>query len=340
MRDIYLYPSGEDAQALCPILEEFRDFFPFGALRLLDDSTEESSLFYNKDRILENGELWIVHQDENLMRSLMKNAEVLPKGHVYNGIAKVQEILFEFLKTLRASEILASYALNQERRFRKIDYLAYFVLQFWISLQEDSPFVETLKTFTQELSAGFREFFVLPKHCVGVVVSSFSANAHLGKIGILLEQRGVQVVYCYGQEKAFKEKPPQSFGSRAQAIFFPLHCSYLGTFLNVFEIFITTQMPLSAPQWGCKVVHIPHAYIDPIASLAQRKRPLDELWFRKKMGIGGFRVISSLSNYKIYEEQFSKHGFLNELVCGGYPSLDFGIAEYEKCATSAGGGAF
>lgn len=115
--------------------------------------------------------------------------------------------------------------------------------------------------------------------------------------------------------------------------------SFFCNFLEVFDCFVTILMPLSNP-YGTKtqIFFVLHAYIDPIASLVQRNGPLDDFWFLRRSHIDGYRIVSSLSNFKIYQKKFRELGCEQELVCGGCPGLDKSIGEYEK-AVAYGGGA-
>ncbi|MCI5967958.1 CDP-glycerol glycerophosphotransferase family protein [Helicobacter sp.] len=329
-RSIYLYPNGEDTQAIKVILENLKDFFSYENLFILDDAKEESSLFAYKDEIAKNGELWIAHQDKKIYCTLMQKARILSKDLVCNGIEKMQLLLHKHLKEMRFEAIIAS-----QKNIMFLNLTSYFVSQFFITLTKDNDLIKILKILSQEISIYFKNLLNIPENSIGIAVTTFSSNRHLGNIGQLLEDMGVYVVYVYYNTESFNEIPP-SKGSKAVII--PLQMSYMGKFLNIFKMFITCLMPLAAPNLGCKMVYVSHAYIDPIAALVQRKRPLDNFWFQRKVGIGGYRIIPSLSNYKIYEDAVKALGYEDELVCGGYPSLDFAIKEYEELPLNSGGG--
>ncbi len=321
---IYLYPNGEDTQAALVILENLQKILGIQQdFLILDDFKLESSLVKNQEKILQNGALWIIHQDKNLYEILEKNAKILPDEIVFNGIVEVEAILLEHLKKVEFSAIKENKANDT---FLFLSLVSYFVLQFYLSLKENSSLLQDLREMSEKISVYFRDFFKIPPKCIGVAVTTFADNKHLGDIAKNLEAKGAKVMYVYYNEESF-EKIPQS--QKHKSILLPLQMSYMGNFFSIFEMFITCLMPLTSPNWGSKIVYIPHAFIDPIAALVQRKRPLDDFWFKKKMGINGYRIISSLSNYKIYKDKFKECGFEEELVCGGYPSLDKNILEYE-----------
>ncbi|MDE5591577.1 MAG: CDP-glycerol glycerophosphotransferase family protein [Helicobacter sp.] len=217
--------------------------------------------------------------------------------------------------------------------FLFLNYASYFCLHFWSSLGEESAFVKALKQLSFRVNDYFSKYFNLQPHTVGIQVTTFSAGKHLGEIGEFLERKNLKVVYVYYDEESYESLPPSK---KSQSICFPLQSSYMGIFFNIFKFYVTCRMPLTSPSWGQKFIYVSHAYIDPIAALYQRSRPLDDSWFKKKMGINGFRMMTSVSNYKILEEKFLESGYEEELVCAGYPSLDDYILEYSKvsCANN------
>ena len=92
-KNIYLYPNGEDAQAIYVILKNFKTLLNVGEINILDDAREETSLAYNHQRVKENGILWIVHQDRKMYNILFQNAKNLPQEIVRNGIIELEEKL-------------------------------------------------------------------------------------------------------------------------------------------------------------------------------------------------------------------------------------------------------
>lgn len=327
--NIYLYPNGEDSQIVKVILENLRDFFSYETLVMLDDANPKYSLMAHKNAILEKGKLWIVHQDKNLYNILVQNAQILPQDLVCNGIVAMQDWLVESLKTITFDTIRGDV-----RKTLFLNLASLFSSQF-LQTSKANILVEMLKGLGRKISVDSKKHFKIPEYCVGVVVTSFAFNKHLGNIGVLLEKMGVCVVYVYNNEETLKEIPPHK---DAQVIVCPLSTSYMGRFLNLFKAFVTCLMPLPALDGDCKMIYVSHAFIDPIAALVQRRRPLDDFWFEKKVGICGFRMLPSLSSYKIYKDKFKELGFEEELVCAGYPSLDSTIKEYEELPSNSGGG--
>ena len=330
-KNIYFYPNGEDTQAALVILKNLQKKLGLEQnFLILDDAKVESSLVENKEKILQNGVLWIIHQDKNIYEILEKKAKILPREFVFNGIEEIDRILLECLKKVEFSEIKKNI---KNETFLFLNLTSYFVLQFYLTLKEKSLLLQELEDLSKKISAYFRDLFKIPPKCIGVAVTTFANNKHLGNIAKKLEEKGAKVIYVYGSQESY-EKIPQA--QKHKCILLPLQMSYMGNFFTIFEVFITCLMPLTSPSWGNRIIYVPHAFIDPIAALIQRKRPLDDFWFQRKMGINGYRIISSLSNYRIYQDKFKEYGFEEELVCGGYPSLDANIFEYDKLKEQSG----
>ncbi|CAM2801366.1 hypothetical protein [Helicobacter burdigaliensis] len=334
-KTIYLYPSGEDSQAIFVILSELKKYKIFEInLEFIDDALKETSLINTQDKIKENGELWIIHQDKSIYDKLCLNAKKL-NINFFNGIQKCENLMQECFRGLKREEI---YSNKQNESFYILSYVAYFVLHFFISLDKGSVFLKEFLEFAKNISDFFKNSLKIPQNAIGIQRTSFGANKHLGDIGENLEKMGAKVVYVYGEEALYlKEREIY----KVRCVFFPIQSSYFGCFLNIFKFYVTCFMPHTTPNSETKYIYVPHAFIDPIASLAQRSRPLDSFYFKRKMGINGYRIISSLSNYKIYKEGFKGSGYEEELVCGGYPSLELSIKEYQNYLISqkvSGGG--
>ena len=330
-KNIYLYPNGEDAQAIYVILKNFKTLLSVGEINILDDAREETSLAHNHQRVKENGILWIVHQDRKMYNILFQNAKNLPQEIVCNGIIELEEKLLVYLEKVEFAEIQKNSP-NETLSF--LNFASYFAMQFYLTLKEEGAFLSILKDLSKQTDLYFKGYFELLPKSVGIAVTTFGGNKHLGDIGDILEQKRVNVVYVYYDEKEFIKAQKQT---GKNSIFCPIQLSYMGSFLNLFDLFVTCRMPLTSPSWGSPTIYVSHAFIDPVAALMQRKRTLDDFWFKKKMGINGYRIVPSLSNYQIYKDKFSECGYEKELVCGGYPSLDKNILEYEQMVGGGGG---
>lgn len=322
-KNLYLYPNGEDTQAAHLMIKELQKqhYMEQRQIFIVDDSLESTSLSFLKNSIQE-GELWIIHQDKDFYKKLFENAKSLPL--VKNGIESLEKVFKEALENFNF-EWVKENVINDHFLF--LSYTGYFCLHFWISLDEKNAFVVAFKELCFRANDYFTSYFNLQSPVVGIQVTTFSGGKHLGEIGDFLQRQNLRVIYVYYDEESYVCLPPSK---RSQSICFPLQSSYMGIFLNIFQFYVTCLMPLTAPSWGGKYVYVSHAYIDPIAALYQRNRPLDDFWFKRKMGINGFRMITSVSNYKILEEKFLECGYEEELVCAGYPSLDSYILEYSK----------
>ncbi|WP_104722791.1 CDP-glycerol glycerophosphotransferase family protein [Helicobacter mesocricetorum] len=321
-KNLYLYPNGEDTQAAFLMIKELQkqNYMEQREIFVVDDSLEATSIA-SLENDIKRGELWIIHQDKDFYHRLLENAkDFLPK----NGIEALEQI---FLKAIENFDFewVKENVVNEHFLF--LSYASYFCLHFWISLGEESAFVKAFKQLTFRANDYFLEYFNLQTPIIGIQVTPFSAGKHLGEIGEFLEKRNLRVCYVYYDEESYESLP---LSKRPHSICFPLQSSYMGIFFNIFQLYVTCRMPLTSPNWGQKYIYVSHAYIDPIAALYQRNRPLDDFWFKKKMGINGFRMVTSASNYKIFEEKFLEYGYKEELVCAGYPSLDSYILEYSK----------
>lgn len=329
---LYLYPNGEDTQSVYIIIKELnkQGYFSFDNIILVDDREIKTSLAYLQEEIKHNGELWIFHQDTKLFDRLCQNAAHIPYR---NGIQYLQKILYKIILKINLIEIEKN---ERNNTFVLLNYSCYFLLCFWSALDKNSAFVQLLKQLSRQIGIFFSVYFNIECNTIGIAYSGFSSGKHLGEIGKILKERGYKVVYVVDNKNL--DNLPANI--RQNAIYCPAQGSYIGMLLNIFQLYITHLEPHTTPNWGSKVVYVPHAYIDPIAALIQRRRPLDDFWFSKKMGINGYRVVSSLSNYKIFKDKFEECGYQDELVCGGYPSLDNYIVGYERTSreVECGGG--
>ncbi len=318
---LYLYPHGEDTQAAWFIIKELQrqNLFPICEIVFVDDKNPQTSLENLRSTIIANGVLWILHQDREMFRKLCANAADIP---FIEGIENLKGVLHRAIEKLDKNEILQNH---HNDATMLLNYASYFMLHFWISLNEDSLFVQIMKRLSEDISAYFAAQFCITNNTIAIASTHFSSGKHLGEIGKKLESMGQKVVYVVNDEQSLQKLPEN-------AICCPLQLGYMGILLRVFRLYVTCQMPLTAPNWGQKVIYVSHAYIDPIAALAQRNRPLDDFWFSKKMGINGYRMVPSMSNYLIFKDKFAEHGYQNELVCAGYPSLDSYIAAYHHTA--------
>ncbi|WP_300955893.1 CDP-glycerol glycerophosphotransferase family protein [Helicobacter rodentium] len=319
---LYLYPNGEDTHSAYVVIKELnkQGYLAFDDIMLVDDKDTKTSLVYLQEEIKYNGELWIFHQDIKLFHRLCQNAKHIP---YYNGIQYLQKILYEIICKMSLIEIEKN---ERNNTFVLLNYSCYFLLHFWLTLDKNCAFVQSLKQMSRQISAFFLAHFNIKYNVIGITYSRFSSGKHLGKIGKILQERGYAVIYVV-DDKNLDNLPTHI---QHNAIYCPVQGSYIGVLLNMFQLYITHLEPHTTPNWGNKVVYVSHAYIDPIASLIQRRRPLDDFWFSKKMGINGYRIVTSLSNYKIFKDKFDEFGYQDELGCGGYPSLDSYIAEYEE----------
>lgn len=329
-KTIYLYPSGEDSQAAFIILEQIKKFFAIKAIEFIDDGSHLTSLENCQNPIKKNGELWIIHQDKSVYDKLVLNAKNLDI-EFFNGIQKCEELLFACFGKINKEE---SYKEKGES-FYLLNYMAYFILHFFISLRQDGVFLQEFFALVRKKEKSFKKQLKIKQDTIGIQRTSFGSNKHLGEIANKLEEKNIKIAYIYGEEDLYLKE--REF-YKDKCIFFPLQSSYFGCFLNLFKFYVTCLMPHTTPEGGTKYIYVPHAFIDPIATLAQRKRPLDAFYFKRKMGINGYRIISSLSNFKIYKEGFKGSGYEEELVCGGYPSLDLNIKEYQDYGVNSSGG--
>ncbi|WP_300760745.1 CDP-glycerol glycerophosphotransferase family protein [Helicobacter sp. UBA3407] len=329
---LYLYPNGEDTHSAYIVIKELnkQGYLTFDDIMLVDDKEIKTSLAYLQEEIKHNGELWIFHQDTKLFHRLCQNAKHIP---YCNGIQYLQKFLYEIICKMSLNEIEKN---QRNDTFMLLNNSYYFLLHFWLTLDKNCAFVELLRQISKQISAFFLAYFNIKCNTIGITYSRFSSGKHLGKIGKILQERGYVVTYVV-DDKNLDNLPAHI---QQNAIYCPVQGSYIGVFLNMFQLYITHLEPHTTPNWGNKVIYVSHAYIDPIASLIQRRRPLDNFWFSKKMGINGYRIVTSLSNYKILKDKFDEFGYQDELVCGGYPSLDSYIAEYEEISkeVECGGG--
>lgn len=334
-KKIYLYPNAEDSQAAFYIIQELQNQNKISKQEIVfvDDKELQSSLEFLKQEIARSGELWIFHQEQKIYHKLCKNAACLP---IISGIERLQKILCVTIEQIDQKEIEKN---SMNDTFRLLNYASYFLLHFWISLDEQSAFVQTMKQLSQKINTYFVAHFNIEPHTIGIAYSHFSNGKHLGEIGEILKSMGQKINYVVNDKETLQNLP---LHKQKDAICFPLQNSYMGVFFNLFRFYVTCQMPLTTPNWGQKLIYVSHAYIDPIAALIQRNRPLDDFWFSKKIGINGYRMLSSLSNYSIFKDKFEDLGYQDELVCAGYPSLDNYIAEYQPflATASVGGGAY
>lgn len=332
---IYLYPKGEDSQSLFVIMQELqRQDIVLLDIKFIDDSSCETSLQSLKEEVLKNGKLWIVHQDSKLYEKLSNNADILNIPY-HNGIEELESLMLILLNNIEVNKI---YENKRDNGFLTLTYLAYFVLHFFISLQKDSKFYCEFLNIVEEINNHYTKQFPHFKNSIGITRSTFGDNKHLGNIAEILESKGVDTIYIYGEEE-FYLKEKVLYGDKC--IFIPIFNSYFGCFLSVFRFVVTCLMPHNTPNIGSKYIYVPHAIIDPIASLFQRSRPLDTFFFKRRVGINGYRIISTKSNYKIFEEEVRNLGYEHELICGGYPSLDMNLKEYKNylsTPTLCGGG--
>ena len=304
-KTIYLYPRCEDSSNLAVTLDFLKERGIVGDYCYIDDARREESLVCNLNKIRANGELWIVHQDENIARILWDNARnSLNEEFIFDGIIKVENILVKYVKNLECDFEDVSYQ-------QWLNHISRFVLSFGIFLQnhKSKSIVFILKEIGDKATHYFQKFYKIPKKSVGVYGSNYLNNKHYGDIIDILKKQGISV-YVFSE------------------------IGYLGYFINFLDMFalsIRTLMPFAnVIKTKTQHIYIPHAYIDPIASLVQRNRPLDGFWFKKKFGINGYRIVPSHSNYLIYKDKAEELGYEDEIVCGGYPSLDVNIEEYEK----------
>ncbi|MDA3967592.1 hypothetical protein [Helicobacter sp. WB40] len=321
---IYLYPKGEDTQSLFVIMQELqRQNIVSMNIKFVDDSFCETSLQSLKEEILKNGKLWIVHQDSKLYERLSNNADILNIPY-HNGIEELESLMLILLNNIEINKI---YENKRDDEFLALTYLAYFVLHFFISLKKDSVFYCSFLNIVEKINNHYAKKFPHFKNSIGITRTTFGNNKHLGNIAEILESKGVDTIYIYGEEE-FYLKEKELFGDKC--IFIPIFNSYFGCFLSVFRFVVTCLMPHNTPNIGSKYIYVPHAIIDPIASLFQRNRPLDAFFFKRRVGINGYRIISTKSNYKIFEKEVRNLGYEHELICGGYPSLDINLKEYKN----------
>lgn len=319
-KKIFLYPNGEDSQAAYYVIRELRGLTGFSEILFIDDAVENLSLDEILPSLSSLDEIWIFHQDDVIFRNLIQKANRVSICPVFNGISRLKEVVSHAIKGF-------SYKIINEKalELQCVNFCCYFFLHFYFSIKKDSKFIEDFRQEIENLNVYYRKKFKIQKNTVGVPVSN---NKHMGDIVSCLESnREINVFYfCYSQE--ILDSLPQPL--RDKTVVFREHCTYMGTLMHVFKYYMTTSIPMQSPNWSSKKIYVPHAYIDPIAALIQRKRPLDDFWFKRRVGINGYRVVSSQSNYKIYKDEFEKLGYEGELVCGGYPSLDVSIDKYKK----------
>lgn len=333
MKTLYLYPNGEDSQVIYVVLQELqkRGYINYDEILFVDDNQEGAQINHLRQEIQQNGELWIVHQDKSIYDKLCQNADGIP---FVDGMEALEEILCNAINEIKDREIKQNIANNA---FCLLNVASYFLLHFYISLNKQSAFVQTMQQIAKHIQILLQSYFKINVNAIGIPITNFSGGKHLGKIGDILEKRGIAVKYIANDLQILHSLLPDK---KKNAIICPWQNGFIGILVNPFKLQVTCLMPHTAPNWGNKTIYVSHAYIDPIASLIQRRRPLDDFWFSKKMGINGYRIVTSLSNYKIFKDKFDEFGYQDELVCGGYPSLDSYIAEYEEISkeVECGGG--
>ena len=91
-KNIYFYPNGEDTQAALVILKNLQKKLGLEQnFLILDDAKVESSLVENKEKILQNGVLWIIHQDKNIYEILEKKQKFFLENLFLMGLKKLTE---------------------------------------------------------------------------------------------------------------------------------------------------------------------------------------------------------------------------------------------------------
>ena len=129
-KNLYLYPNGEDTQAAHLMIKELQKqhYMEQRQIFIVDDSLESTSLSFLKNSIQE-GELWIIHQDKDFYKKLFENAKSLPL--VKNGIESLEKVFKEALENFNF-EWVKENVINDHFLF--LSYTGYFCLHFWISL--------------------------------------------------------------------------------------------------------------------------------------------------------------------------------------------------------------
>ncbi len=317
-KTIYLYPKCEDSDLCASMLYALSNRMNMDIEYIfVDDGISGSSLHELKDNI---ACLWIVHQDEKLREKLYENAcKLLPLDMIFDGIKECEKILLPIVSVITAEHIDAlsdddCYILGMASLF-----VSTFIYHDWNS---NNALQQKILKYAQEVSIYYESKYQLKKDSqVGIMISDFTDNKHLCRVIEKLQEQNIDIVFICFHEKFMRND--------ALSILLP-PLAYFLLFLDIFAFYVVLSFPIKTPPQSSKKVYVPHAYIEPIASLVMRKRPFDNLWFRKKIGIGGYRVITSYSNYKIFKDKFEELGASHELLCAGYPSLDFNIDEYES----------
>lgn len=324
-KTIYLYPCGEDSAIFSHIISSFKKEGYCKGYVYVDDQSPHTSLIALKDDIAKN-ELWIIHQDKALYEKLYQNAAaILPKDVIHNGHHAFAQLVTPILQKMHDSKLYDIYACSPF----ELDILNYtgFVVGFFAHSHHQNMSTDNLCSVYFHLCQAMSDFikikWSIPENAIGVSHSALTWNKHLGDIVSLLHKAGLPIVSLY----ATHEYPNRDTSN----ISIHLPClGYFTLFFHCFAFYIDLHIPFATPSWSSTKIYVPHAYIDPIANLAMRKRPLDDSWFRKRIGLNGYRIVTSLSNFKILETKAKELGCEDELFCGGYPSLDKQIEHYES----------
>ncbi|HEG4796458.1 TPA: hypothetical protein SEA38_001706 [Campylobacter fetus] len=301
MNKIYIYPNNEDAFYAKYMLTELIDEYGLKAefISILDDNIpghEISKISPNK-----NSFILISCFDKVLFKKLFDNAKGFKRYDFTTFISSF------FNKILNLNELNDINYLLKSSVLR----LALFFISFF---KNRSNAYKMLNANLENLVSKLSSYYIKmlgEKPDVIYFLSSFANSKHLGNIDKFMKQNGLKIAYFVDENDASGGGMFKNLNPIIAPFYYMLNT-------NICKIFISTHTVCMSLKSSHKKLIVPHAFIYPIASLAQRKRPLDEHFFNKLARNNNLIVCASTkSNYKIL-----KTAFKNRCLKAGYPMFD------------------